>query len=188
MNYWYTTYSIACIIASFESTMKEIARPIAYNKCNRLWECTQAITGYFIIGTIPFGILWFIRSWTYDPYSIPTRLKLQFMTILITWGLVLIALFVWMMISISGMFSYLKRMKQNGQMQLQLNHLVDKIYDTQFDFKSIKKRLKHEFYRLPIKEKEIKLLEEKFTKTFENDPVTCDPENPAECSYCYMKL
>ena len=73
-------------------------------------------------------------------------------------------------------------------MQLQLNHLVDKIYDTQFDFKSIKKRLKHEFYRLPIKEKEIKLLEEKFTKTFENDPVTCDPENPAECSYCYMKL
>lgn len=75
-------------------------------------------------------------------------------------------------------------------MEQKLNHLVDKIYDTEFDFKSIKKTLKHQFYTLPIQDKEMKLLKEKFTKIYKNssDTAASDPENPAECSYCYMKL
>jgi len=78
MNYWYVTFSIACLMASLESLSKETLFTIVPNKVNRFLECSQAMCSYFVIGTIPFGALWFIRSWTYDPYSIPERLKVTF--------------------------------------------------------------------------------------------------------------
>merc|ERR1711939_91041 len=114
MNYWYVTFSIACLMASLESLSKETLRKTVHNKINRVLECSQAMCGYFVIGTIPFGILWFVRSWTYDPYSIPERLKVQFMTILITFSIITIALTIWVIVTMFSVLTYLKRVKQKG--------------------------------------------------------------------------
>jgi len=116
MNYWYVTFSIACLMACFESLAKEVLRKRIHNKINRLLECSQAMCCYFVIGTIPFGILWFVRSWMYDPYSIPERLKVQFMTILITFSIIIVALVIWVLATMFSLLSYLKRVKQKGQM------------------------------------------------------------------------
>jgi len=104
-------------MASFESLAKDMCRRRVHNKINRVLECSQAMCGYFVVGTIPFGIIWFVRSWTYDPYSIPERLKVQFMTILITFSIVIIAAVIWIIVTMFNLLSYLKRIKQKGRME-----------------------------------------------------------------------
>jgi len=93
----------------------------------------------------------------YDPMDLPLRYKITFAIILLTFTVIitpLIAITVYYCYDVFWTFNQITR---KTLMRAKLDELHTKIYEPEFNFNSIKKSLKAEFFEIPLKEGEIEL-------------------------------
>jgi len=129
------------------------------------------------------GYTWLITSWYYAELSVPIRLKVEFLGLLIGFTCLFFPVIIIGTYTLFRVILYLNGIRRRASMRLRLQDLHSKIYDPKFDFKTIEHDLSIEFYEFPLKKAEIDLIQSEFSAVLPEDK-----EKSEGCSICYNEF
>jgi hypothetical protein len=183
LNYWYLTFTILLLAQSSLCLCLRFCKNKIKNKCKRGYECFQFLGWLFIMAWLIPGYTWLITSWYYAEMTVPLRLKVEFLTLLVGFTCLFLPVLVISIYTLFRVILYLNGIRRKATMRLRLQDLHSKIYDSKFDFKEIENELSIEFYEFPLKRPEIELIQSEFSVVLSEDRQKSDG-----CSICYSEF
>ena len=183
LNYWYPTFACFLVLQCLTCIMIKFLGTKITDYTKKVLECIQLLWWAAIVVSMCFGYTWLIKSWYHKEESIPLRLKIEFLSILSFLTLVLFPICVICGYTIMRVMLHLNLVKRKSTQLGLLQDLHKKMYNPKFDFKKVAKNLSLDFYKFPLKDKEMELVLREFSVVLPESK-----EKSEGCAVCYNEF